>query len=241
MTFYDDHPFQFVDSDSADKTYPPLFRKLLEGMQPRTRSVDLGCGPGRNLKGLSDRGKTFGFDRSIRSTFIASAWGGVACADVVRLAIRSEAVDVAVLDGVAHHTPDPQACLSEASRILRPDGLLYFAVYKDTGYYPIVYKGIGGPLRWMYRRPWGARAGDVSAVPVYGLLHRLRRGRRSEDAIRNLFADYFLTPIASFHSREEVESWAVQCGLRLEEYDPFPSGNCHLFLFRKAAVEREDA
>ena len=235
MTLYDESPFDFVDPGSEESSYPELFKRFLDQLPKSSVVLDVGCGPGRDLAGAVARRKTtFGIDQSLFSVKRARRFAPVVCADATRLPVRSRSANGVILDGVAHHTRDPFSSLAEAARVLLPGGSLYFAVYKNRGYYPLVYRFPGALFRWIARTPFGRRGLNRFAVPLYGWLHRARRRvHRSPEAIRNLFADYFLTPIASFHSRAEVETWARACGMALKEYDQFPSGNCHLFVFEK--------
>lgn len=234
MTFYDDHPFDFVEAGAERPSFPGFFVGFIDGLASGTRVLDLGCGSGRNLAELSSKRRAAGLDRSLRSAMRALRFAPTLCGDAARIGCRSAVVDAVVLDGVAHHTPEAESCVREAARVLRPGGRLYIAVYKNAGYYPFAYRKIGAAFRWLAARRWGQWFLGWSAIPLYGALHRWRRGPRSREAIRSLFADYFLTPIASFHSREEVEGWGNGAGLKIEGYDPYPSGNCHLFVFRKA-------
>ena len=49
---------------------------------------------------------------------------------------------------------------------------------------------------------------------------------------RNIFYDYFLTPIATFQSRKDVEIWIDNENCSLMKYDK-TFGNCHVFVIRK--------
>jgi hypothetical protein len=140
--------------------------------------------------------------------------------------------DLSVLDGVAHHTGHPFKAFAVAVEMTKPGGMIYLGIYKLFRHYPFLYWSIGSLARFCHAKPhfnWVVEG----IYRIYAVAHQLVRGTRDEGALRNLFADYLLTPIASFHTRREVESWACQLDLREVKYDRNPSGNCHLFLFKR--------
>ena len=49
---------------------------------------------------------------------------------------------------------------------------------------------------------------------------------------RNIFFDYFLTPIATFQSRKNVAQWIKRSKCILKKYDR-TKGNCHVFIIQK--------
>ena len=70
-------------------------------------------------------------------------------------------------------------------------------------------------------------------IPCYYLLYRIFKSQELNfSEICNIFYDYFITPIASFHSKKEVVEWIKQSNCVLEYYDR-TNGNCHVFLIRK--------
>ncbi len=46
-------------------------------------------------------------------------------ADVAQTPIRNELADIVILDSVVEHVPEPRLVISEARRILKPDGLIF--------------------------------------------------------------------------------------------------------------------
>lgn len=235
---YDRYPFGFVDltdHEGLEASHPQLLRDAVRSLPQGSLLFDIGSGPGRLAVWAASRGlRVIGLDRSIRSlrTLKAnSAAVAVAVGDALALPCSAKAA-IVVLDGVAHHTHAPAQALSNAADATAHGGLIYIAVYKRWTYYHLAYVTVGRILRWCDERPafgWAVNAGRSA----YGRLHQLRRGPKPQVFIDSLFADYFLTPCASFHARSEVEDWAAGLGLQHVAYDRFPSGNCHLFLFRK--------
>jgi ubiquinone/menaquinone biosynthesis C-methylase UbiE len=229
---YDERPFDWVDLSAASDTYPTLFRSFLGSLGPGSQRCEIGCGAGRNLMGIREgAGLAVGVDISFVSARRASAVAPTAQANALRLPFRDGSFDAVVIDGVAHHTPDPRRAIQEAIRITRPGGLVYVAVYKRRTLYAFLYRWVGAILRAFSPSALGRVMNDVLALQVYRRIHYWKREEwRSDEAMRNLYSDYFLTPIASFHSREEVVSWIESAGARVRTTDEFPEGNCRLVI-----------
>jgi SAM-dependent methyltransferase len=149
------------------------------------------------------------------------------------LPFKDASFDVVVSDGVIHHTPDPRASFAQNGRILKPGGYYYLGVYNRRRYYYYFYTFIGAPIRWLERAMIGHILLLATVVPLYWLVHLVKsRGQRTWHGAVNFFYDYFITPRASFHTREEVCTWAREEDLDLICYDP-SLGNVHVFVFRK--------
>ncbi len=108
---------------------------LLEALPPRraTRLLDIGCGTGGLLELVAPRvAEAVGVDASREMLALARtrlaergiANASVRQADLYRLPYADAAFDVATLQMVLHYAEDPAAALAEASRVLRPGGLL---------------------------------------------------------------------------------------------------------------------
>lgn len=233
QSVYDDRPFDWVELDKASQSYPDLFRRFLASLPDGSLRCEIGCGAGRNLAGLRERaGLTVGLDLSFVSARSSRrATGNTLRGNALLVPFRDRTFDAVVLDGVAHHTPDPRRAIEEAVRITRAGGRIYIAVYKSGNLYSWLYQTVGSVLR----RVSGFRAGrvinDAFALWIYRPAQFLkRRVWRTPDAARNLYSDYFLTPIASFHSREALVSWIERAGASIREIDEFPEGNCRLVI-----------
>ena len=73
----------------------------------------------------------------------------------------------------------------------------------------------------------------------YFLFHFARsKGRRTWREARNLFYDYFVTPLVAFLPRQLVEQWSGTCGVRVVQYDENPGLNIHSFLCLKENDEQ---
>ncbi len=241
-TFYDQHPFDWVAVDKEPDIGRFVSRPLvemIESLDPNSLVLDVGCGPGRVLGFLAKRRiRAVGVDRSRVSVGLVWERYNVPCAvgDNLNLPFPDGAVDVVISDGVIHHTDDPEAALAENSRVLKPGGLMYLAVYKPFGRYPWLYKYPGALIRNGLCHSWSKPLVAVFAMVPYYLVHFVRStGRRTWVGAQNLFYDYFVTPKVGFLSRVVIEDWCARSGLRIDSYDGNRGGNVHSFRLRKAA------
>ena len=240
VTFYDQHPFDWVRPDSSESinavVSAPLV-ELIESLAPTALVLDVGCGPGRVLGFLARRGmRCIGLDRSRVSIGLAVERyhrPGVV-GDNLRLPFADAVADAVISDGVIHHTEDPQAAFAENWRILKPGGRMYLAVYKASGRYPWLYRYPGALIRAGLRHRWAMPLVAVLAQGPYFLVHFMRsRGRRTWAAARNLFYDYFVTPRVAFLPRGVVEDWCAKQGARVISYDDGRGANVHSFYLVK--------
>ena len=70
-------------------------------------------------------------------------------------------------------------------------------------------------------------------VVFHYLMYRIfRKQKLSLKETRNIFYDYFITPIATFQSKKDVQNWIDENNCILKKYDR-TSGNCHVFIIQK--------
>jgi ubiquinone/menaquinone biosynthesis C-methylase UbiE len=241
-THYDTFPFEFIGpgtiADARSLQPPPFSAFVSAHLKPLQRVVDVGCGPGRALVFLESLGIcAVGCDLSGVSLSLAARRvkvGRFVQADVLSLPFENATFDAAVCDGVLHHCPDAQEGLVELSRVLKPRGVLYLAVYKRWRYYYYLYTYMGAMVRFCNERRLGRYLIATAFLPPYHLIHLMKsRGQRTWQGSRSFFYDYFVTPRASFHSKSEVVAWSGNAGFELVSYDPCRKSNCHVFVFRK--------
>ncbi len=92
--------------------------------------ADVGCGPGRDLAALRDRGlRAFGFDLST-GMLRAARSGGLVCADMTRLPIRDRSLDGVWCAASFLHVPRELslATIRGFAQVLRPRGVLHLSV-----------------------------------------------------------------------------------------------------------------
>ena len=239
-TFYDNTPFEYGYSSKQEiiENMNPLLKQLMEQNKGKV-ICDIGCGCGRNLVYASKFAqKLIGVDLSITSLAFAKKFIKNDNVELVEgnnllIPLENNIADLVVSDGVCHHTGDTFKAFSECIRILKPNGRLYLAVYKKYRYYPIVYHVIGGLFRLMNKIKIGKIVVDNIFVKCHYLIYKvLKKQKLSLDETRNIFFDYFLTPIATFQSKSDVSLWASITNTKVVDYMR-TSGNCHIFILKK--------
>jgi malonyl-CoA O-methyltransferase len=108
---------------------------LLDGIRPQ-RALDLGCGSGRYLRLLADRGvpEVVGADLS-RAMLERAREAGCALvrAGVSKLPFAAESFDLVVCALVVGHVPSLDPVIAEAARVLRPGGVLAYSDLHPAG------------------------------------------------------------------------------------------------------------
>lgn len=240
-TFYDYHPFDWTEGYSLhelEATLAPLLASFVRSVPADEWVLDAGCGPGRVMACLASHGaRSVGLDLSSASVRLMSARAhrpGVV-ANCLRLPFAEGTFDRVIADGVIHHTDNPFRAFREGCRVLKPGGTFYLAVYKPGGRYQKLYRFPGAIIRRLIGNPAGKALVHSTLLPIYYLAHLVKsRGKRSWAGARNLFYDYFVTPIVEFLSYDEIDAWCRKCGVEIVQYAPNPTLNVHSFLIRKA-------
>lgn len=239
-TFYDEHPFDWVESyrgEELRKVISPLLLEVIDALPEGALVLDVGCGPGRVLSYLGFRGvRCIGLDRSASSIAIIvgrhKLSGSVA--DNLCLPVQTGVADLVITDGVMHHTGDPPRAFAEDCRILKRGGQLYLAVYRPGGRYEVLYRYPGWVVRQLVKSGATRWIAHATALPLYYFAHRMKSGGRiSWRGARNLFYDYFVSPQVAFLSRETIEGYGAAHGMKLLRYDGNPGQNVHCFVFDK--------
>ena len=138
-----ERPLQLGDFDRVDTTEDPAryvewMRRQLRpatdhaldalGLGPDAVVLDVGCGPGIELRAMSERAQcAVGIDMS--STMAAAAaehapGSTVARADAQRLPFPDHTFDACGARAVLIHTPSPEQAVAEMARCLKPGGRL---------------------------------------------------------------------------------------------------------------------
>ena len=239
-TFYDITPFSYGYSckESIIQNMHPLLKHLIRQNKNKCM-VDVGCGCGRNLLYASSfASQLIGIDLSIQSLnfakdFIKNKNLELIVGNNLAIPLLDNTVDLVISDGVCHHTGDTVKAFCECIRILKPGGTLYLAVYKKYRYYPLLYYVVGGFLRLINKIKLGNFIIEKLFVKIHYLMYRLFKVQKfSINESRNIFFDYFLTPIATFQSKKDVASWSINNNSTIVDYDR-TKGNCHVFIIQK--------
>ena len=239
-TFYDRTPFEYgyTSKEEILENMNPNLKKVIEKSEGKI-ITDIGCGCGRNLIYASKyASKLIGVDLSKKSlefakNFIQSDNLELVLGNNLDIPLDSDFSDLVVSDGVIHHTGDTVRSFKECIRVLKPNGLLYLAVYKKYRYYPFLYKYVGVFLRILNKTKVGNLIMEYTFVILHFLMYRIfRKQKLSLRETRNIFYDYFITPIASFQSKKDVQVWIDNNNCSLEKYER-TNGNCHVFIIKK--------
>ena len=239
-TFYDNTPFEYGYSSKEEiiVNMNPLLKGLMESNKGKV-FCDIGCGCGRNLVYASKFSqKVIGVDLSKQSlsfakSFVKSDNLELLEGNNLAIPLKDEMADVVVSDGVCHHTGDTIGAFNECVRILKPKGKLYLAVYKKYRYYPFVFHVIGGIFRVINKVKIGNFIVEKVFVNFHYFMYKVfKKQKLSIVETRNIFYDYFITPVATFQSKKDVASWCSLVNCSIEDYSR-TSGNCHIFIIKK--------
>jgi ubiquinone/menaquinone biosynthesis C-methylase UbiE len=239
-TFYDRHPFDWTEGYSSREAYATLAPQLasfIEDVPNDALILDIGCGAGRVMSCLAARGlRCVGLDvsqASIRLMVQRTGKPGIV-ASALQLPFPDASADRVISDGVIHHTSDPLRAFAEICRVLKPGGLFYAAVYKPGGRYQKLYRFPGSTIRRLLKGRAGQALVHATLLPLYYLVHLVKsHGKTSWYGAKNLFYDYFVTPVVAFLSQEELTRWSERCGVDVVDYSPNPGLNVHSFLLCK--------
>ena len=239
-TFYDNTPFEYGYSSKEEiiANMHPLLRELIEKNVDKV-FCDIGCGCGRNLVYATKyASKVIGVDLSANSLIFAKDFVQSKNLELIEgnnlaIPLKNEIADIVISDGVCHHTGDTLAAFKECIRILKPSGKLYLAVYKKFRYYPFVYHVFGGVLRVINKIRLGNYVMERIFIKLHYLMYKFfKKQKLTLLETRNIFYDYFITPIATFHSRKDVSMWCENNNCMIVDYSS-TSGNCHVFIIAK--------
>ena len=239
-TFYDNTPFEYGYSSKEEiiSNMNPLLKQLMEQNKGGV-FCDIGCGCGRNLVYASKYAeKLIGVDLSTESLafakkFVQSKNLELKQGNNLEIPIETAIADIVVSDGVCHHTGDTLKAFSECVRILKNGGKLYLAVYKKFRCYPLVYHVVGGAFRVMNKVKIGAFLVENLFVTLHHLMYKMfKKQQLNKSETRNIFFDYFITPVATFQSKSDVKKWCSKYNCSIVDYSR-TSGNCHVFVINK--------
>jgi SAM-dependent methyltransferase len=225
---YDRHPFRFdTRAIVQEKLEKRVMGRAIRALAPAARIVDVGCGACRvaHLVRETGRGPVVSVDLSLATLRAAArhAPGPLVNADNMDLPLRTGCADLVISNGVIMVTPDARASFGELARIVTPGGTLVVSAYDRRGWYRPLYR-YGSPVVRKLR-DWIGEAGlRATLFPLWHaavlvlLAFSLRRPVWLPlDMSWHLFHDQLTTPHCSFHTAEELEGWAHDHGLRVEE------------------------
>lgn len=133
--WFEEHETVYADDVFAGRPPSAIFTA---GLEPDSRILDAGCGPGFWVRLLLRRGfknvvacdlteRAAALTR--RSLDIFGLQASVQVGDAQNLPYADQSFDHVNCQGVIHHTPDPGKCVQEFHRVLKRDGTLCLSVY----------------------------------------------------------------------------------------------------------------
>jgi SAM-dependent methyltransferase len=130
---------EFYDYLDAKKNIASKFSRRLQDYKNNSgkKVLELGCGPGWNIKNLAYHGaKVAACDITPTGAGLARTWlkklglnGAVCVGDVEFAPFKSNYFDFVLCDGVLHHTPGIESGLAEFYRTMKPGGRGLLSVY----------------------------------------------------------------------------------------------------------------
>jgi SAM-dependent methyltransferase len=117
--------------------------------QPHVELIlDLGCANGWNMSRFEQYGRnSIGIDMVADRVALANAYGPAMVASGLQIPFASESFDVVYVQHVLHHIGDVPTALAEASRVLKPGGLLFLIETVEDS--PIIRWGRRIYPRWL--------------------------------------------------------------------------------------------
>ncbi|WP_250445273.1 methyltransferase domain-containing protein [Actinotalea sp. C106] len=224
-----------VAGSAPGREYKAFARRALD-LHAGLEVVDIGCGPGTDLRALADAvgptGSVIGVDRDPRMLERAGSVADGAVikvrqGDVHDLPLADATVDRARTDRVLQHVDDPRRAIDEVRRVLRPGGRAVFAE-PDWDTLAIAAEQVDASHRFRdHVRDVVVRNGHIGRQ-LAGHAHAVGLHVRSVDVVPGVFRDFALADtilgiernveraIASGHLADGQRQWVS--GLRHEPF-----------------------
>jgi len=110
--------------------------RFVAGLPPHAIVADVGCGPGRDLAALRERGvNAYGFDLSLGMLVAGRPAGGVVQADMTMLPVRRASLDGLWCAAALLHVPRELTAptIAQFAYAVRAGGVLHLSVAEGTG------------------------------------------------------------------------------------------------------------
>lgn len=129
---------------------------LLKYIKPGMKVLDIGCGDGRNINTVSERTKFItGIDndktavQGALKNFSDVPTINIICAEAARLPFTEESFDIVTFLMILPNLDKQKIkSLSEASRVLKPDGIIILSTFAETAFEERMkmYKALNAPI-----------------------------------------------------------------------------------------------
>ena len=211
---------------------------------PGKLGLDAGCNVGRHLKAARESGaeemigldQTFAIDRA-RELLGADSGIHLVQGSIFEFPLRPGLVDFAMCFGVVHHTPDPAAAFRVVAAAVKPGGAFLVMVYgldEMALWYRLSHMRtlrrlttrlpLPGIRRLCEGLAFGMKYGVVvplsalASVPGIGATaKRFPFSYFRRDPVLDIsrsFFDRLAPPVATHHTRREIEGWFGEAGFR---------------------------
>ena len=198
------------------------------------RILDAGCGPGNismhiassaenvNLVSMDIAGDSVNILKERLEGVETGNRTEQVLGSVLRPPFEEESFDFVVTSGVVHHTPEPFTALDNLGTVLKRGGKMYMSVYNRNSFYFTEFHTLGRVCRFIDRSGNTILTGFFITVFQFAL--RVISGENvSRPHAERIFADRYLTPVASFHTVSQIRRWCRRNGFRI-----LKEGTCKL-------------
>ena len=243
--FYDESPLSDAEFRTGNSILSSEAIQIEYSAMEGGKILDAGCGPGNvSFRIVSSAKNAHVVSMDISSVSVGMARKRLSLLDTSNLAQQvvgsvleppfcSRAFDFVISSGVVHHTREPFRALSNLGKILKDGGKMYLSVYNRNSFYFPEFHTVGALARTVERRGWG-KSLDVF-ISLFGFLLRVLSRQGVEKAhVRRIFGDRYLTPVASFHTGDEIRKWCKLEGFRILKAGSCKFGTLIWFVVEKA-------
>jgi len=213
--FYDKHNYP----DGSDGRYEYFIEKLSKYINLKNlkgkKVLDVGCGTGTISNILYEFGAdVYAFDQSINSVnSVKKNYPNIKVkqGDALNNPFKDDEFDLVVSIGVLHHTPNCYKGFQECARVTKPGGHMLILLYRKWHWYPILYHLIS---------PFciGRNANNLPKwflFPIKKFIDIYYGETTTYQDVKDLFADQYYTPQATFHSKNQINKWGKKNNLKL--------------------------
>lgn len=152
--------------------------------------------------------------------------------NILNFGFNKEYFDFIIVSGVVHHTPRPFKALENLSSMLKKGGKMYLSVYNKHSFYFPEFKTVGQLFRALHKHKINI------LLNVFIRIFQLALSIISDEKIpkeqaKRIFADRYLTPVASFHTNKQITKWLKGNGFRIIKNGTVKLGTLVWFLVEK--------
>ena len=204
--------------------------------------LDCGCGPGNISIGILKSVKDVSIvsmDLSLNSLKILKerqkemkSKNIQIQGDILKIPFKNNSFDFAIASGVVHHTPSPFKALNNLKNALKKNGEMYFSVYNRNSFYFPEFYTVGVLFRFFYKNEM-KRLMKISISLFKILLSKINRHLVPNTDVEKIFADRYLTPVASFHTNKQIKKWIERENLKILKTGKCKLGTLIWFLVKK--------